>query len=196
MEYFKKTLEILTNSINKLDNKSFNELLRQSNETIDSGHKIVVSGLGKNVAICDKFVGSMASLGMPAYFLHTNSAVHGDLGLINDGDLVIILTKSGETVESIYLVDKLQSLKNESINLWLLTFEKNSTLTKKIKNKFIIELEDEGDLWNLVPINSSTMNLIVLQALAIELAKLRNVTIDTFKRNHPGGHIGEMLNEK
>ena len=194
MKYFGETLEIITNSIKKLDDKQFEYLLNKCNETIKSGHKVIASGLGKNVAICDKFVGTMASLGMPAYFLHTNSAVHGDLGLVNEGDLVIILTKSGETIESVYLTKKLQEIGN--IDLWLLTFNNNSTLTNMIENKLVIDIEHEGDEWNLVPINSSTMNLIVLQVLATELAKLRKVSIDTFRRNHPGGHIGEVLSQK
>lgn len=194
MKYFKKTLEILSKSIENIDDEQFEKLLNKSNEVLESGHKIIVSGLGKNVAISEKFVGTMVSLGMPAYFLHTNSAVHGDLGVINEGDLVIILTKSGETVESVYLTKKLQAIGN--IDLWLLTFTKESTLTHLIKDKLVIELDHEGDEWNLVPINSTTMNLIVLQVLATELAKLRNVSIETFRRNHPGGHIGELLSEK
>ena len=196
MNYFDDTLKIISDSIKNIDNDEFEKLLFKCNDVISNGHKIVVSGLGKNVPICDKFTGTMASLGMPAYFLHTNSAVHGDLGLVNSGDLVIILTKSGETVESIYLTKILQKIGD--IDLYLLTFEKNSTLTRMIKDKLIINLEHEGDDWNLVPSNSTTMNLIVLQELAIELARLRHVSIDTFKRNHPGGHIGEVLskNEK
>src|SRR5574344_860801 len=103
MRYFDETLRVLSDSIIKLDENCFEKLLNHCEKVIKNGNKIIVSGLGKNVAICDKFVGSMVSLGMPAYFLHTNSAVHGDLGLVKEGDLVIILTKSGETEESIYL---------------------------------------------------------------------------------------------
>lgn len=194
MNYFDNTLNVLTDSIKKINNDSFKKLLEQCNETINKGKKIIVSGLGKNVAICDKFVGTMASLGMPSYFLHTNSAVHGDLGLVKKGDLVIMLTKSGETSESIYLTEKIQKIGN--INLWLLTFNNNSTLTRIIENKLILDLKHEGDIWNLVPINSSTMNLIVLQVLAIELAKMRKVTMNEFKRNHPGGHIGQVLSKE
>ena len=191
MKYFEDTLRILTDSIKSLDESQFEKLLKKCNEVIDNGNKIIVSGLGKNVAICDKFVGSMVSLGMPAYFLHTNSAVHGDMGLIKPGDLVIILTKSGETTESIYLTELIQKI--AGVNLWLLTFKKESTLTKIIDDCYVIDLEHEGDMWNLLPINSSTMNLVVLQVLAIELAKLRKIDIKEFKKNHPGGHIGQTL---
>lgn len=191
MKYFEETLAVLTESINKMDEKQFEKLLKQCNETLDNGKKIIVSGLGKNVAICDKFVGTMVSLGMNAYFLHTNSAVHGDMGLIKPGDLIIILTKSGETVESLYLTKRIKEICD--VNLWLLTFNEDSSLTKEIENVFTISMSHEGDMWNILPINSSTLNLIFLQQLAIELAKLRNIPIDEFKKNHPGGHIGEML---
>ena len=150
----------------------------------------MVSGLGKNVPICEKFVGSMVSMGLEAYFLHTNSAIHGDLGLVKDGDMVIILTKSGETAESVYLT---QLLKERQIKLWLLTFEKDSTLIREIPDSLVVELKHEGDLWNVMPNNSTTMNLIILQGLAMMIAKKMEIGIQQFKRNHPGGHIGEIL---
>ena len=81
------------------------QLVQESLDAIESGKKIVVSGLGKNVPVCDKFVGTMNSLGQPACYMNTNNAVHGDIGMVNEGDLVIILTKSGETAESIYLTE-------------------------------------------------------------------------------------------
>lgn len=195
MNSFKETMNIINKAVDSIDTDTFNRLLEDCNNIINNKHKIIVSGLGKNVAICDKFVGCMVSLGMPAYFLHTNSAVHGDLGIINDGDLVIILTKSGETVESVHLTKHIQNFENENVNIWLLTFAEESTLTKMIKNKLVINLEHEGDMWNLVPNNSSTLNLLVLQELAMQLAKKRNIPIEVFKRNHPGGHIGEILGE-
>ena len=190
--YFEQILKTLTDSINGLDIDGFNRLLDQSEETLRNGGKIIVSGLGKNVPICDKFVGTMVSLGMEAYFLHTNSAVHGDMGIVKKGDLVIILTKSGETAESIYLTRKLEK---REITLWLLSFAPQSTLKNDIPNSLILNLDHEGDQWNIVPNNSTTMNLIVLQALAIQLAERLGISLDDFRENHPGGHIGEILKE-
>ncbi len=188
--YFEKQLEEISHSIHSLDLEVFHQLLNESVDTLREGHKIIVSGLGKNVPICDKFVGSMVSMGLDAYFLHTNSAVHGDMGLVKNGDLVIILTKSGETSESIYLTGL---LKERGINLWLLTFVSESTLTREIPKHIVLDLVHEGDMWNIMPNNSTTMNLIVLQGLAMMIAKEMNLDIGQFKRNHPGGHIGEVL---
>ena len=189
-QYFKHTLAILKDSLASMEDQAFEQLVAEAAETIQKGNKIIASGLGKNVPICDKFVGSMVSMGLPAYFLHTNSAVHGDLGLVKKDDLVIVLTKSGETVESVYLTEH---LKKHGANIWLLSFTKESTLTKMIPKKLILELEHEGDLWNIMPNNSSVLNLIVLQGLAISLAETLGLQLEDFKKNHPGGHIGETL---
>ncbi|MCI8949851.1 MAG: SIS domain-containing protein [Lachnospiraceae bacterium] len=190
--YFEKQLEEIKHCVHSLDLVRFESLVNESVAALKAGHKIIVSGLGKNVPICDKFVGSMVSMGLDAYFLHTNSAVHGDMGLVKEGDLVIILTKSGETSESIYLT---KLLKKRKVCMWLLTFVKESTLTREIPNNIVLDLVHEGDLWNIMPNNSTTMNLIILQGLAMMIAKEMQIDIGQFKRNHPGGHIGEVLKD-
>lgn len=190
ISYFEKQLKELEHSIRSLDEQRFKRWVEETIETLKAGHKIIVSGLGKNVPICEKFVGSMISLGLDASFLHTNSAVHGDMGLVKDGDLLILLTKSGETAESVYLA---KLLKERRIKLWLLTFSKESTLTREIPNSIILDLNHEGDLWNIMPNNSTTINLMVLQGLAMMVAKKMGMELEQFKRNHPGGHIGGLL---
>jgi len=188
--YFEKQLEVLGDSVRSLDEAEFRRWVDEAVKTLESGHKIVVSGLGKNVPICDKFVGSMVSMGLDACFLHTNSAVHGDMGVVKDGDMVIVLTKSGETAESVYLVEK---LKERRICLWLLSFAEKSTLAGEIPNRILLSLRDEGDQWNIMPNNSTTMNLIILQGLAMMIAKKLELPLEQFKRNHPGGAIGVEL---
>ena len=190
ISYFEKQLKEIDNCIHSIDEDVFRKLVSVSVSTLKSGHKIIVSGLGKNVPICDKFVGSMVSLGLDACFLHTNSAVHGDMGVVKADDLVIILTKSGETEESVYLA---HLLKSRNCKLWLLTFSENSTLVREIPDSLILKLNHEGDLWNIMPNNSTTLNLIVLQGLVMMIAKEMGIELEDFKKNHPGGHIGEML---
>ncbi len=190
ISYFEKQLAEIDHSLHSLDSRIFGRMVDEAISVLKAGHKIVVSGLGKNVPICEKFVGTMISMGLDACFLHTNSAVHGDMGLVKERDMVILLTKSGETAESIYLA---RLLKERQVNLWLLTFEKESTLTREIPNRIVLELKHEGDLWNVMPNNSTTMNLILLQGFAMQIAKSMEIDIHQFKRNHPGGHIGEVL---
>lgn len=189
---FDDNLDIIKRALDTIDEKGFHELVRDSISTLRGGGKLVVSGLGKNVPIGEKFVGSLLSLGLDANFLHTNSAVHGDLGMVRPGDLVILLTKSGSTSESVYLADLLK--KRENVTLWLLTFKRESVLAKSIEKKLVVELEHEGDPWDIMPNNSTTINLIVLQTLAMEIAKEMELDLERdFKPNHPGGAIGAEL---
>ena len=109
---------------------------------------------------------------------------------------MIILTKSGSTVESVYLTELIQ--KRPEVEMWLLSFKPNSILTEKIglDKSLIVNMEHEGDLWDIVPNNSTTLNLIILQTLAIELSKKMGITLSDFKENHPGGAIGDQLRNK
>ena len=191
--YFKDVMETITRSVDSMDTAVFEQLLTECECTLRSGHKVVVSGLGKNVPVGEKFVGTMNSLGLDACFMNTNTAVHGDLGMVKPNDLVIILTKSGETIESVYLASL---LKQRNADLWLLSFSRESTLTHEISKCLILDLEHEGDAWNIVPNNSSTVNLIVLQGLALNLAERMGVSLEQFKLNHPGGAIGEKLRKE
>lgn len=189
--YFEELLRILEKSLESVDEQMFFDLVSQSTEVLGNGGKIIVSGLGKNVPVCEKFVGTLTSLGLKASYMNTDSAVHGDLGMVCDEDLVLLLTKSGETIESVHLYNL---LKQRGCKIWLLSFEQRSTLADAIDTKIILDLEHEGDAWNLVPNNSTTVNLIVLQMLAMRIADAMDIKLDTFRRNHPGGHIGEILN--
>ena len=191
-KYFERNITIIDKALKTIDKDSFESLISQCEEAIKNGNKIVASGLGKNVPICEKFVGTMISLGLNAFFLNTNSAVHGDMGIIKEGDVLILLSKSGATAESIYLYDLIKE--REGINIWLISFEEHSPLADAINNKIIIGMEDEGDRWNIIPNNSTTINMIILQELVIELSCILDLDLEKdFKPNHPGGKIGEML---
>ena len=192
IKYFADVERVISDSLESIDDIQFEQLVSDCEQTLRNGNKIIATGLGKNVPICDKFVGTMLSLGLNAGFLHSNTAVHGDMGMVHSGDLVIVLTKSGATAESVYLVDLLKQRKG--VKLWLLSFNEHSVLADSMDNKLIIKLEHEGDLWNIVPNNSTTLNLIVLQAVAMELTKRLELSLeDDFKPNHPGGAIGVTL---
>lgn len=190
MKYFKTTAKIIVDAINSVSEEEFEKLETQCIDTLRNNGKIIVSGLGKNVPICEKFVGTLTSVGINASFMHTNSAVHGDLGLVHSKDLVIILTKSGETVESVYLAELLEK---RGSNTWLMSFNRSSTLYEKLDNHLIIDIEHEGDKWNILPNHSTTMNLIVLQELAMNVIDKLDISVDVLRSNHPGGAIGVQL---
>lgn len=130
MKYFAETARILLNAMESVDEIQFSNLEKSCLKILENNGKIIVSGFGKNVPICEKFVGTLTSMGISSAFMHTNSAVHGDLGMVRDCDLVIVLTKSGETLESVYLVEQLQ---RRNCEIWLLSFNENSKLYQIVK---------------------------------------------------------------
>lgn len=191
IKYYEKNFEILRKAIASIDEEKYEMLVEECFRTIKRGNKIITSGLGKNVPICEKFVGTMNSYGLNAGFLHTNTAVHGDLGIVKDGDLVILLSKSGNTSETIVLG---HHLKARDCRLWAMTFNKSSQVCALAEETLLMDLEHEGDQWDIVPNNSTTTYLIVLQGIAVELANRFEVDKESFGKNHPGGSIGKILN--
>ena len=188
--YYERVMKTVMDSVRSIDEEVYEKLLYECEQTIKCGHKIIASGLGKNVPICEKFVGTLNSLGIDARFLHTDTALHGDLGMVGEEDLVILLSKGGNTDETVELA---KHLKERGTDTWLFAFDWKGRCSKIIEKKLILSLEDEGDEWNIVPNNSTTVNLIVLQGIAIELGRRLGVTLDDFRVNHPGGGIGAKL---
>lgn len=189
-KHFKQQIDTLSQIYNSFDSKSVDLLFRDCIKTIKNGKKIISSGLGKNAPICEKFNGTLNSIGIKGYFMNTNSAIHGDLGVVEDGDLVILLSKSGNTEETIHLAKLIKNLKSQN---WLLTCNKFSKTEEIIKNTIVFNLIKEGDPWNILPNNSTTIFLVFLQSLAMALIDEENISLTTVKRNHPGGDIGEKL---
>lgn len=191
--YYEEVIEVIKDSIASISVKKYEQLLNECVETLKIGGKIIASGLGKNVPICEKFVGTLNSLGIDARFLHTNSAIHGDLGLVNRQDIVLLLSKGGSTYETVALAGY---LKARETNTWLISFEEKCKAAEFVDKQLTMKLVHEGDEWNIVPNNSTTVYLILLQGIAIEVGKRMGVVLDDFKRNHPGGGIGAKLNGK
>lgn len=188
--YYEDVLNTIKDSMESISMELYEQLIEECIDTLNNGGKIIASGLGKNVPICEKFVGTLNSLGIDARFLHTNTAVHGDLGMVDKKDIVLLLSKGGNTMET---VDLGKHLVDRGTNTWLMSFYGDGKASKVVKKKFIMHLINEGDEWDIVPNNSTTVYLIVLQGIAIEIGKRQGVTLDDFKRNHPGGGIGVRL---
>lgn len=190
IDYYDNVLLVLRDAINSINENKYKELVDQCIQTIRNGGKIIASGLGKNVPICEKFVGTMNSMGLDARFLHTNTAVHGDLGMVEKKDLVILLSKGGNTVETVMLA---QYLKERGTNTWLMTFTDDCKTSEIVNQCLVMNLQNEGDEWDIMPNNSTSVYLIILQGMAIEIGKKMGITIDDFRVNHPGGGIGAKL---
>ena len=190
IQYYKDVMDVLKESIESIDEQEYERLVSECVTVIKNGGKLVASGLGKNVPICEKFVGTMNSMGIDARFLHTNTAVHGDLGMVDKSDMVLLLSKGGNTIETVMLA---KYLKERGSRTWLLTFAEKCKSAEMVDNRLIMRLVNEGDEWDIMPNNSTSVYLIILQGLAVEIGKRLGVTLDDFKVNHPGGGIGAKL---
>lgn len=191
--YYETVMDVIKDSLESISVNLYEQVICECLEVLNNGGKIIASGLGKNVPICEKFVGTLNSLGIDARFLHTNTAIHGDLGMVGKKDLVFLLSKGGNTYETVALAEQ---LKNRGTNTWLMTFSENSKSAEVVEKQFSMRLKNEGDEWDIVPNNSTTIYLIVLQGIALEIGKRMGVTLEVFKGNHPGGGIGARLSGK
>lgn len=188
--YYETVMDVIRDSLESIPVDLYEQVIRECMESLNNGGKIIASGLGKNVPICEKFVGTLNSLGIDARFLHTNTAVHGDLGMVGKKDVVFLLSKGGNTLETVVLAEQLNI---RGTNTWLLSFCEKSKGAEVVPKKFVMHLENEGDMWDIVPNNSTTVYLILLQGIALELGKRMGLTLEDFKANHPGGGIGAKL---
>lgn len=188
--FIKNQLDTASKTFKKFDFSSSNKLVDECLASIKNEGKIVTTAIGKNAPICEKFVGTLNSLDISSYFLNSNTAFHGDLGVIKANDLVIVMSKSGETNESIKIA---KILKKRKTNCWLITCNKDCTIRKHIYKSITLPIKHEGDQWDLIPNNSTLVFLIFLQSLALKLAQKLTVDIDTLKKNHPSGGIGKKL---
>lgn len=188
--YYETVMDVIRDSLESIPVDLYEQVIRECMESLNNGGKIIASGLGKNVPICEKFVGTLNSLGVDARFLHTNTAVHGDLGMVGKKDVVFLLSKGGSTRETVALAEE---LKIRGTNTWLMTFCERSKGAEVVPKKFVMRLKNEGDMWDIVPNNSTTIYLILLQGIALEIGRRMGLTLEDFKANHPGGGIGAKL---
>jgi arabinose-5-phosphate isomerase len=169
---------------------SFSRAITIMKNVLDHKGKIIVVGVGKSSNIGHKIVATLNSTGAPAVVLHSQNALHGDLGLLNEGDVVIALSYSGETNELIHLLPYFQ---RENVKIIALTGNENSTLAKHADVILDTSVEREACPLNLAPTSSSTAMLVMGDALAMALLDARGFSEKDFARYHPGGSLGRAL---
>ncbi|MGB1259562.1 MAG: KpsF/GutQ family sugar-phosphate isomerase [Akkermansiaceae bacterium] len=158
--------------------------------TLDNKGKIVVVGVGKSGNIGHKIAATLNSTGSTAVVLNSQNALHGDLGLVSDGDTIIALSYSGETTE---LLDLLPFIKRFDVNLIGMTGKASSTLSQNSDVTLLTKVTREACPLNLAPTSSSTAMLVMGDALAMVLLDSRGFTEEDFSRFHPGGSLGRAL---
>ena len=162
-------------------------------ETASAGKKFVVLGIGKSAQIGAKIAATLTSTGSPAVSLDALNALHGDLGILADGDLVLALSYSGETAE---LLNLLPALKRFDIRIVAFTGDLQSTLAKHSDIVLDCSVQQEACPLNLAPTSSSTVMLALGDALAMVLLKKRGFGKEDFAKFHPGGRLGRALLQK
>lgn len=178
-----KALEDLYNAIDE----SFDEAIEL---ILASPRKIIISGIGKSGLIARKIAATLSSTGTTAIFLHPSEALHGDLGMVEPGDTLILIGKSGESDEMIGMLPILKKMECKIISI---TANKESTLAKHSDIVLFTPVEKEACALNLAPTCSTTAALVVGDALAVTLMRLKDFSKDDFALFHPGGRLGKRL---
>jgi arabinose-5-phosphate isomerase len=190
IEQAKKVFQIESKAIASLVDRIGENFIRAVELIYNCKGRVVVTGMGKSGIIGKKIASTMASLGTPALFLHSAEGVHGDLGMITRGDVVISISNSGETEEILKLIPIIKRFNIKHISI---TGNINSTLAKRSDVVLDVSVDEEACPWNIVPTASTAASLAMGDALAIALLNKKGFKKNDFALLHPGGSLGRSL---
>ncbi|MEW7279529.1 KpsF/GutQ family sugar-phosphate isomerase [Aquimarina sp. 2201CG1-2-11] len=190
MAYAKKTIAEEARAIAYLEELIDNEFSKAIETIHNSKGRVIITGIGKSAIIATKIVATMNSTGTPAVFMHAADAIHGDLGTILEDDIVICISKSGNTPEIKVLVPLIKNFKNTLIGI---TANKDSFLGQEADFTLHAYVEKEACPNNLAPTTSTTAQLVIGDAIAVCLLHLQGFSSRDFAKYHPGGALGKKL---
>jgi len=190
LETAKKTIQIEADSIQQLISFLDTQFVMAVQTVLESKGRVVITGIGKSAIIGNKIVATLNSTGTPAIFMHAADAIHGDLGTIQKDDVVIFISKSGNTPEVKVLVPLIKKSTNKIIAI---TGNTNSYIAQQADIVLNAYVEKEACPNNLAPTSSTTAQLVLGDALAVCLLEQRDFTSKDFARFHPGGVLGKQL---
>ena len=185
-----EVFEIEAKEIANLSHRLTDDFENAIHAILGSSGKLIISGMGKSGIIGKKIAATLASTGTPSFFLHPGEAYHGDLGMIEENDIVLLISNSGETDEVLKLIPFLKHQKNSTISM---SGNEESTLAKNTDYHLNIAVEKEACPLFLAPTSSTTASLVMGDALAVTLMKLRDFKEENFAKFHPGGSLGRRL---
>jgi arabinose-5-phosphate isomerase len=185
-----KTILAESEAISRLVDFINEDFVKSVEIIYQSSGRLVVTGIGKSAIIAQKIVATLNSTGTPSLFLHASEAIHGDLGMVQPGDVVICISKSGNSPEIKVLVPLLKRFGNKLIAI---TGNTTSFLGKEADFVLNTYVENEACPNNLAPTNSTTAQLVMGDALAVCLMEMRQFTAEDFAKYHPGGALGKKL---
>ena len=186
----KRVLEIESSAIANLKSDLGESFTNACEMCFNCTGKIIVMGLGKSGHIADKIAATFASTGTSAFFIHPSEAIHGDLGMIDKEDVVLVLSNSGETEEIVSLIPVLKGM---GIKIIALTGNKESKLSNEADIHIHVLVKEEACPMNLAPTASTSAALAMGDAIAVALLEKKGFTKEDFAKSHPGGSLGKQL---
>lgn len=186
----RETLEIERQTVAALQSQINNDFAALVRRIADSTGRLIISGIGKSAIIAQKIVSTMNSTGTPALYMHAADAIHGDLGMLRPEDIVLCISKSGETEEIKVLLPLIRNFGNTLIGM---SSNAQSALATQSDYFLYIPVEKEADPNNLAPTASTTAQMAMGDALATSLLALKGFTSKDFAQFHPGGSLGKQM---
>jgi len=190
IEVARNTLQIEADAVLALQDRIGEEFCRAVKLILSCQGRLVISGMGKSGLICQKIAATMASTGTPAFFLHPAEGIHGDLGMLMKGDVVLAVSNSGETEEVVRILPVIKRL---GVKLIAMSGNPESTLSKAGDVSLDISVGQEACPLGLAPTASTTATLAMGDALAVALLQEKNFRAEDFALFHPGGALGKRL---
>jgi len=185
-----RTVAMETQAVNDLHDRVDGSFVIACETLLACEGRVIVTGMGKSGHIGNKIAATLASTGTPAFFVHPGEASHGDLGMITKNDVVLALSNSGNTAEVITLLPLIKRL---GIPLVSMTGDTNSALAQAAVANLDVSIAEEACPLNLAPTTSTTVTLVMGDALAIALLESRGFSAEDFAFSHPGGALGRKL---
>lgn len=190
VELARKVLQIEAEGILAVREQIGEEFSRAVEMIMSCPSRLIVTGIGKSGLVGQKIAATLNSTGTPSFFLHPVEAMHGDLGMVAATDVILAISYSGETVE---LNSLLRSICKRNVSVIAITGKVNSTLAGFAAVTLSVKVEREACPLGLAPTASTTATLALGDALAVALLKRKQFRAEDFRRNHPGGSLGERL---
>ncbi|MES2357220.1 MAG: KpsF/GutQ family sugar-phosphate isomerase [Gemmatimonadota bacterium] len=186
----RRVLRLEAEAISEAESRLGDEFVRAVEMIATARGRVIVCGVGKSGLIGRKIAATLTSTGTPAVFLHAADSIHGDLGIVGEADVAILISKSGESDELLPLLDHLKRLGVRTIAI---TGDRESTLASHADETLDAWVREEACLHGLVPTTSTTVALALGDALAVALLEEKGFGADDFARFHPGGALGRKL---
>jgi len=190
-EFFKTSYNLQIQELQaNINNIKKDSLLNAIDIILNCKGKLACSGMGKSGLIAQKLAATFSSLGMPAFFLHPGEALHGDLGVLQQDDILLVIAKSGESDEVVQMLQVVKKMGNKIISILGNPNSRAGKLSDVIINAFV---NREADPLNLAPTSSTTVSLVIGDSLASTIAKVKNFKPENFAFYHPAGQLGKRL---